>query len=110
MGQEMKVPEEDRIASITSFEEAGFDLSYDVAYWFECAAYFFHVRFLRDEHQMLWTESKCMDLRRFALLREHVAKGFENIYELLRVILRWTSKGVCQTSRSSTLFTLRQYF
>ncbi len=30
-GQEVKVPEEDRIACITSFEKAAFDLIYDVA-------------------------------------------------------------------------------
>ncbi len=87
MGQEMKVPEEDRIACITSFEEAAFDLSYDVADWLECAAHFSHVRFLRDEHRMLWTASKCMDLRRFASLREQEAENIEEIYEPLRVIL-----------------------
>jgi hypothetical protein len=41
-----------------AFMEAAFDLNYDIAGWLECAAHFFHVRFLRDEHNMLWTASK----------------------------------------------------
>ena len=102
----MKVPEKDRIAGITSFEEAAFD--YDVADWLECAARFFHVRFLRDEHQMLWTAKNCMDLRRSAPLCGQ--EDMEQIYEPLKATLRWMTKGVCQTSRASTLFTLKHYF
>ena len=95
MGQELKLPEDffSNVAGITPFVEAAFDLSYDVADWLECAAHFFHVRFLRDEHQMLWTASKCMDLRRFARLRGREEGDFEDIYEPLRLILRWMTKG-----------------
>jgi hypothetical protein len=95
MGQELKLPEDffSNVASITPFEEAAFDMSYDVADWLECAAHFFHVRFLRDEHQMLWTASKCMDLRLFAPLPGQEAFDMEEIYEPLRTILRWMTKG-----------------
>jgi hypothetical protein len=95
MGQELKLPEDffSNVAGITPFVEAAFDLSYDVADWLECAGHFFHVRFLRDEHQMLWTASKCMDLRRFARLRGHEEGDFDDIYEPLRLILRWMTKG-----------------
>ena len=51
-----------------AFMEAAFELSYDIADWLECAAHVFHCRFLRDEHEILWTTSKCMVLRRFASL------------------------------------------
>ena len=51
-----------------AFMEAAFNLSYGTIEWLECAAHFFHVRFLRNEHDILWTASKRMDLRRFASL------------------------------------------
>jgi hypothetical protein len=64
MGQELKVPDEkcffisdsftaifieDRREGITdeeAFMEAAFYMSYDIANWLQCAAHFFHVRFL----------------------------------------------------------------
>ena len=75
--------------------EAAFDLSYDIADWLECAAHFFHVRFLRDEHDILWTASKCMDLRRFAELPEldQSNDACEDIKEPLKQVLLWMRKG-----------------
>ena len=76
--------------------EAAFDLNYDIADWLECAAHFFHVRFLRDEHNILWSASKCMDLRLFATLpdddEEHDDE-FDDMKEPLRQILLWMRKG-----------------
>ena len=73
--------------------EATFDLSYDVVKWCECAAHFFHVRFLRDEHGMLNIASKCLDLRRFTALTGHQTEfhpdNYEDIKEPLEVILEW---------------------
>jgi hypothetical protein len=49
MCQALKVPEEERAEGATdefAHLEATFDLSYGVAKWLECAAHFFHVRFL----------------------------------------------------------------
>ncbi len=69
MGQTLVSPDEDRTEGLTDeeeFVESAFDLSHDVAEWLECAAHFFHVRLIRDEHDILWTASKCVDLRRFA--------------------------------------------
>jgi len=43
MGQELKVPEDDRRDGITNEEayvEATFDLGYDIANWLQCAALF----------------------------------------------------------------------
>ena len=82
MGQELTVPEDDRREGITDEEayvEADFDLSYDIANWLQCGAHFFHVRFLRDEHDILWTASKCFDLRRFALKPGQDEANFEDI-------------------------------
>ncbi len=71
--------------------EATFDLSYDVAKWLECAAHFFNVRFLRDEHGMLHIASKCLDIRRFTALIAHATEfrpdTYEDIKEPLEIIL-----------------------
>jgi len=65
-----------------AFMEAAFDLSYDIADWLiECAAHFFHVRFLRDKHDVLWIASKCMDLRRFAPLPRLDESEDDDAYE-----------------------------
>jgi hypothetical protein len=64
-GQSMIVPKEERVeGAIDEFAhlEATFDLIYVVAKWLECAAHFFHVRFLRDEHGNLMTARRSMDL------------------------------------------------
>jgi len=79
-----------------AFMEAAFDLNYDIAEWLECAAHFFHVRFLRDEHEILWTTSKCMDLRRFASLPDddkELDNEYDDIKEPLKQILLWMRKG-----------------
>ena len=96
MGQELKVPEDDRRDGITDEEayvEAAFDLSYDISNWLQCASHFFHVRFLRDEHDILWTASKCLDLRRFAPTPGREEDDLEDIKEPLKHILRWMTKG-----------------
>ena len=96
MGQELKVPDEDRREGITdeeAFVDVAFDLSYDIANWLQCAIHFFHVRFLRDEHDILWTASKCLDLRRFAQAHGQEEDDIEDIYEPLKHILQWMTKG-----------------
>ncbi len=53
-----------------------------------------HVRFLRDEHDILWTASKCLDLRRFATtLDGHEEDALEDMKEPLKQILQWMTKG-----------------
>jgi hypothetical protein len=42
---------------------------------------------------MLWTASKCLDLRRFAPAPGHEEEEFEDIYEPLKHILQWMIKG-----------------
>jgi hypothetical protein len=82
MDLQLKVPEVDRRDGITDKEayvEVAFDLSYDIANWLQCAFHFFHVRFLRDEHNILWTASKCLDLRRFAPAPRHEEEDIEGI-------------------------------
>jgi hypothetical protein len=103
MGQALIVPEEERAEGATdefAHLEATFDLSYDVAKWLECAAHFFHVRFLRDEHGMLNIASKCLDLRRFTALTAHATEfrpdNYEDIKEPLQIILEWMIKGGVQ--------------
>ncbi len=67
--------------------EATFDLIYDMAHWLECAAHFSHVRLIRDEHEILWIASKCLDLRRIAQMPgEHDDGGYEDIEEPLEQI------------------------
>ena len=100
MGMELVMPEDDKREGATSEElymEAAFDLSYDIADWLECAIRFFHVRFLRDEHDILWTTSKCLDLRLFAPVNfndgvQHEVV-IEGIYGPLNQILLWMKKG-----------------
>jgi hypothetical protein len=93
MGQELIVPEECRAEGVSKEDtllEAAFDLSYDIAHWLECAAHFFHVRLIRDEHDILWTASKCLDLRRFAQMPgEHEDEGYEDIYDPLEDLWIW---------------------
>ena len=93
MGQELVVPADCRTEGVSeedTFLEAAFDLSYDIAHWLECAAHFFHVRMIRDEHDILWTASKCMDLRRFAQMPgEGEELSYEDIYEPLEDIWVW---------------------
>jgi len=94
------VPEDDKREEATSEDlcmEAAFDLNYDIADWLECAIHFFHVRFLRDEHDILWTASKCLDLRLFAPVNfnddvQHEAI-IEGIYGPLNQVLLWMKKG-----------------
>ena len=52
--------------------------------------HFFDVRFIRDEHEMLWTASKCLDLRRFAL---QDSGDLSDIYEPLKQVLQWMIDG-----------------
>jgi len=78
--------------------EALFDLSYDVTKWLECAAHFFHVRFLRDEHGILTTAKRCMDLRRFAPTpgQEDEQDNYEDIKDPLKQIMKWMKTGGLQ--------------
>jgi hypothetical protein len=99
MGQELVVPVECRTKGVSEEDtllEAAFDLSYDIAHWLECAAHFFHVRLIRDEHDILWTAAQCLDLRRFAQMPgEDDDEGYENIYEHLEGIwILMTKAGV----------------
>ena len=48
---------------------------------------------MRDEHDTLWTASKCLDLRRFAIARGHEEDDGEEIYEPLQQTFRWMTKG-----------------
>ena len=67
--------------------EVAFDLSYDINHWLECAAHFFYVRLIRDEHGILWTANKCLDLRRIAQMPgEPDDEGYEDIYDPLEDI------------------------
>ena len=71
MGPSLKVPKEERVERATnelSHLEATFDLSYDVANWLNSATHLFQVQFVRDEHEILWTAGKCLDLRLFAFV------------------------------------------
>jgi len=97
------VPEDDRQEGKTEEElymEAAFDLSYDIAEWLECAAHFFSLRFLKDEHEILWIASKCMDLRLFATVNynddAHHQAFIEGIYAPLQQIILWMKKGGVQ--------------
>ncbi len=92
MGQQLVVPIDDRNEGLTyeeAYVEACFVLSCDIAYWLECVAHFFLVRFLRDEHDILYTASKCLDLRLFTVVNVHEQEhtDYENIYEPLKQIL-----------------------
>jgi hypothetical protein len=97
MGQALVVPDDERSEGATdeeAFLEEAFNLSYDIAHWLECAAHFFHVRLIRDEHDILWTASKCLDLRRFAQMpTAQDPNDYSDIYEPLKEILRWMIKG-----------------
>jgi hypothetical protein len=100
MGQALIIPEEGRAEGATdefAHLEATFDLSYDVAKGLECAAHFFNVRFLRDEHNMLNIASKCLDLRRFIALAAHATEfcpdTYEDIKKPLEIILEWMIMG-----------------
>ena len=98
MGHQLVVPIEDRNEGVTDEEayvEACFFLSYEIANWLDSAIHFFSVRFLRDEHDILYTASKCMDLRLFAAVdvHEHEHTDYEDIYEPLKQILIWMKKG-----------------
>ena len=48
---------------------------------------------MNDEHEMMWTASKCLDLRRFAPAPGHEEEESEDIYEPLKHILQWMIKG-----------------
>ncbi len=92
------VPEDERAEGTTdefAHLEATFVLSYGVAKRLECAAHFFHIRFLRDEHGILTTARGCMDLRRFAPLPGHEddQDNYVNIKDSLKQILKWRKKG-----------------
>ena len=84
MGQKLLVPDECRTEGVTEQDtllEADFDLNYDIAHWLECAAHFFHVGLIRDEHDILWTVTKCLDLRRFAQMPGDLDdQGYVDIY------------------------------
>jgi len=77
--------------------EVAFDISYDIADWLKYAAHIFHVRLLRDEHDMLWTTSKCMVLGRFAPLhgldKSLDDDAYEDTKEQLKQILLWMQNG-----------------
>jgi hypothetical protein len=71
-----------------AFTEAAFDLTYDIADSLECATHFFLVRFLRDEHDILWTTSNCMDLRRFASLYDDDDESRDDEYDDMKEPLK----------------------
>ncbi len=48
---------------------------------------------MHDEHEILWTASKYLDLRRFALALGQEEEDFEDIKEPLKPILQWMTKG-----------------
>ena len=48
---------------------------------------------MHDEHEMLWTASKCLDLRRFAPAPGQEEEEFKDIYEPLKHVLQWMTKG-----------------
>ena len=48
---------------------------------------------MRDEHDILWTANKCLDLRRFAQAPGQEEDYIEDIYEPLKLILQWITKG-----------------
>ena len=103
IGIELTMHEEE-VAEGVTFEfahlEATFDLGYDVSLWLECAAHFFQVRFLRDEHQILATTAKCMDLRRFVPLTNHNDEGnYNDIKRPLQKILKWMKKEGVQDAQ-----------
>ena len=100
MGQALKVSEEERAEGATdafAHLEATFDLSYDVARWLDSATRYFHVRFVRDKHEIVWTVGKCFDLRLFASVIERndhlYDPNYDDIYEPLNEILKWTKSG-----------------
>ena len=95
MGQVLTVPSANRCEEIVdkdAYVEAAFDLSYDIANWLQCASHFCHVRFLRDKYDIMWTASKCLDLRRFATNFGHEEDALEDMKEPLKQILRWMTK------------------
>ncbi len=96
MGQVLTAPDADRREGITDEEayvEAAFDLSYDIARWLQCSSHFFHVRFLRAEHDIMWTASKCLYLRRFATTHGNGEDALEDMKEPLKQILQWMTKA-----------------
>ena len=60
-------------------------------------AHFLYVRFLRDEHDILWNASRRMDLRRLAELptldESEVGDTYEDMKEQIHQILIWMKKG-----------------
>ncbi len=48
---------------------------------------------MHDEHAILWTASKCLDLRRFAPAHGQEEEDFKDIKEPLKHILQWMTKG-----------------
>jgi hypothetical protein len=91
MGQTFNVPDVDRregMIDAEAYVDVVFDLSYDIAKILQCASHFFHVRFLRDEHGILWTASKFLDLKRFATALGHEEDELEDIKEPLKQILQ----------------------
>ena len=48
---------------------------------------------MNDEHEMLWTASKCLDLRRFAPAPGQEEDEFEDIKEPPKHFLQWMNKG-----------------
>ena len=100
LGMKLVVPEDDRQEGKTKEElymEAAFDLNYDIGEWLECVAHFFSLRFLKDEHEIIWIASNCMDLMLFATVNydddAHQQAFIEGIYAPLQQILLWMQKG-----------------
>ncbi len=94
MDQDLKVPAEECAEGATdefAHLEATFDLSYDVANWMDSTSHFFLARFMRDEHEVLWTAGKCLDFRLFASVTgrsDHLYEpNYDDIYEPLTEIL-----------------------
>jgi hypothetical protein len=80
-GPGSKVPDVDRreeTGDEEAYVEVVFDLSYDITNWLHCASHFFQVRFLRDERNIMWTASNCLDLRRFATTHVHEEDEFQD--------------------------------
>ena len=48
---------------------------------------------MHDEHDILWTASKCLDLRHFAPASRQEEKKIEEIKEPLKHIFQWITKG-----------------
>jgi len=97
LSHELVLPVECRLKEVSKEDtllEVAFGLCYGIAHRLECAAQFFHVRLILDEHDILWTASKWLDLRRLAQMPiEPDDQGNEDIYDPLEDIWIWMEKA-----------------